>query len=90
MWLRLALIILCATSLWAQTPPSCRQTLLDDFLGLKCGSPQWTAIERNNNEHERWRNQKERRIYEVKGEIADETRRSPLDSHGARPAPRGD
>ena len=67
------------TTLCAQTIPACRLSPLDTYLGFACNSPQAEAIRRNNNEHERWRVQKERRIYQVRSEIADETNRSPLD-----------
>ncbi|MBN8731519.1 MAG: hypothetical protein J0L64_13325 [Acidobacteria bacterium] len=67
------------TTLWAQTPPPCRLSPLDTYLDFACNSPKAEAIRRNNNEHERWRAQKERRIYQVRSEIADETNRSPLD-----------
>ena len=76
---RLLLLALCVTSLWAQLPPFCRPTLLDTHLGLVCGSPAWNAIERNNEAHRDWRDQKERRVYQVRGEIGEETQRSPLD-----------
>ncbi len=79
MWFRLFLIAVCATSLWAQLPPFCRPTALDTYLGLVCGSPAWATIERNNEAHRDWRDQKERRVYQVRGEIVDETQRSPLD-----------
>lgn len=82
MWLRLFLLTLCATSLWAQLPPFCRPTALDAYLGVVCGSPAWNAIERNNESHRDWRDQKERRIYQVRGELAEETQRSPLDPTG--------
>ncbi|MBN8731520.1 MAG: hypothetical protein J0L64_13330 [Acidobacteria bacterium] len=68
-----------AASLSAQTPPPCRLSPLDTYLDFACNSPQAEAIRRNNADHERWRVQKERRIYQVRSEIADETNRSPLD-----------
>lgn len=49
----------------------------DTFLQLD--RTQRQTITRNNAEHERWREQKERRIYQVRSEINDETNRSPLD-----------
>ena len=79
MWNCILLLALSAVSLWGQPGRLCRPTQLDDYLGLNCNSPQWAAIERNNEAHRDWRDQKERRVYQVRGEISEETRRSPLD-----------
>lgn len=62
-----------------QSIPTCRLSQLDLFLGFDCEAPQRRAITQNNNEHERWRQIKERRVYQVRGEIGEETRRPPLD-----------
>jgi len=79
MWYRLILFAAAATSLWGQRPPICRPTPLDTYLGIDCNSREWQAIERNNEAHRDWRDQKERRVFQVRGEIGVETRRSPLD-----------
>jgi hypothetical protein len=60
-----------------QLPPSQR---LAEFLGLS--REQVDGIRRNILEHNAWRARKQQRIFQVNGEIADETRKSPLDPLG--------
>ena len=64
-------LLLIACTLSAQESPT------DTFLQLD--RTQRQTITRNNADHERWRRQKEERIYQVRSEIYDETNRSPLD-----------
>jgi len=69
-----------AVAVWGQAIPICPLSPADIFLGFDCGSSQRQTISRNNDDHLKWREQKERRIHQVRSEIADETQRSPLDS----------
>ncbi|MEP7363703.1 MAG: hypothetical protein ABI972_10640 [Acidobacteriota bacterium] len=79
MWMRMMLMALCAGAVWGQAIPSCPLSALDFYLGFDCASAQRRAIRNNNSDHEAWRQLKERRINQVKGEIDEETKRSPLD-----------
>lgn len=69
--MRALLLLLIAVTLSAQESPT------DTFLQLD--RTQRQTINRNNADHERWRRQKEDRVNQVRGEIFDETNRSPLD-----------
>ncbi|MBN8731521.1 MAG: hypothetical protein J0L64_13335 [Acidobacteria bacterium] len=69
--MRALLLLLIACALPAQESPT------DTFLQLD--RTQRQTINRNNADHERWRRQKEDRVNQVRGEIFDETNRSPLD-----------
>ncbi len=73
MWTRMILLAACASALWGQA----QLDPLDAYLQLN--RTQRQSLGRNNQEHERWRRLKEDRVRQVRGEIFDETRRSPLD-----------
>lgn len=60
-----------------QLPPSQR---LVEFLGLSL--EQAEGVRRNILEHNAWRARKQARIFQVNAEIAEETRKSPLDPMG--------